>query len=677
MEQEEVVIKRPPRRKRHSGFRDSFWVRYGFKILLGIVIIIAFLTMVQCSVKKPESPSWTTSIVLPVINRTYDMDEIVQKIDQPGLSLETNDEIFFTFEESLDTVKIDEDFSVDDMADTLVDSLGLVTIHPSTPTPTTFAASQFGYSSNVPVIPKGWLHTVSFDLPQFDIFNWVTISTGQMDVEFVNELGFDLDSVFIILYDDDSGRIVNVTQIVGDPAVPDGDTTNLIVDLSAETISNNLSVSLNCYTPGYEDWWYVAGKQATVSTGFDSGLIIQAAEAEIPPADPIDMSENLTLNSEHTIISADLTSGTLQMYIENYSNLSADLSISLPDFKQGVSPFAIDTAVAPQATTTIYVNMSAYSFEPTDQIPPQDIDIEAVLTISGSSEKVVVSRGDMFRVIAGLSNIQFDSMEAILDPIQMSFSDLDTVELDIPEGFDDLQLASAVLTINIESAVNVPCLLELTLNGDAGQTPLYISQPIAGGTVSEPHTTVIIDSSLASFLNPVPQFVTVSGQATLGGDGIGRMITHNDYLLADIQITSPLEVIVDSLTISGDTTSEEFDQDNIDGIVDHFISADFRATIDNSLPLGVFMKIYFDGDSTSLNDSAQVVKTLEVGSDTVSQVLFSLDSTEVKVLENDPLFITQDITLIGDGTNPVKIVRSDRVIIQGIINVEYKFDGDF
>jgi len=90
MEQNAVAIKRPRRKSKYS---ESFFVKYGLKILLGIFIIVVFLTLVQCTVKKPESPTWTTNLILPVINRMYDMDEIVAKIDQPGLSLETDDEI--------------------------------------------------------------------------------------------------------------------------------------------------------------------------------------------------------------------------------------------------------------------------------------------------------------------------------------------------------------------------------------------------------------------------------------------------------------------------------------------------------------------------------------------------------------------------------------------------------
>lgn len=674
MEQNAVAIKRPRRKSKYS---ESFFVKYGLKILLGIFIIVVFLTLVQCTVKKPESPTWTTNLILPVINRMYDMDEIVAKIDQPGLSLETDDQIIFSLEETLDTIKIDEDFNVADMADTLSDSLGLVTIQPSTPPPTSFSAADFGYSNNVPLIPKGWLNTVSFDLPSFSIYNWATISTGSMVVEFINELGFDLDTVFVIIEDLDSGQIVQVGEVSGDPAIPDGDTTNLIVDLSGETVSNKLSISVNCHTPGYEDWWFVSGKSATMSASFANGITVSAAEAEIPPLDSIDMSEEIILNSGHTILSADLTSGMLQLKIENGSNLSANLSLGLPDFTDGLSPLTLNRTIIPQSTIYINLDLGSYKFEPVNQTAPQEISIDAVLSIPGSSEKVVVNRGDIFSVIAEMTNIQFDSMSAILNPIEMSFDNLDTFALDIPEGFDEIQLANAVLSLEIESAVNLTSLLNLTISGDGSQSPIFISEIIAGGSAANPTTTIIIDSSLASFLNPVPQYVTISGQATIGGDGLPHTITRDDYLFGRFSITSPLEVIIDSLTISGDTTVEEFDRGDIDVITDHFIRADFNLTIDNSLPLGVRIQIYFDGDSTNMNQNAQVIKTLNVGADSVSQVSFSLDSTEVKVLKNDPLYIAEDFTLLGDGSNPVEIVRSDRIIIQGTIEVEYQFDGEF
>jgi len=674
MEQNTVVIERPDRK---TKFSQSFFMKYGLKIILGIIVVIVFLTAVQCTVKKPESPTWTTNLVLPVINRTYNMDELVGKIDQPGLSLEANDEILFTFEEALDTIKLEEDLTVNDIADTLTDSIGQITLQPDTPDPMIIYASEFGYSSELPLVPKGWLSNVNVVLPSFDIFNWVTISTGSLTIEVINELGLDLDSAFIILNDLDSNRVISVTELSGDPAMPDGDTTTINIDLASRTISNRLGITISCHTPGKENWWHVSGKKMTLSVGFENGITVSAAEAEIPSIPAIDLSEKVALNSDHTIVSADLASGNLQLLIENGSNLLANLSLSLPDFTSGGSAFSLDTSIAPQAAINININLASYTFAPTDQTAPQEIDIIASISIPGSSQKVVMSRYDMFRVIATVSNLQFDSMNAIINPIEMSFDDIDTVDLDIPEGFDELQLANAVLTLEIESAVNFPCSLDITINGDGSQIPIHIADTISTGNFSNPVTTIIIDSNLSSFLNPVPAYVTVSGAATLGDGGTVGTITRNDYILASITITSPLEVIIDSLTIAGDTTSENINQDDIDAITEHFIEGNFQSTIDNSLPLGVHVEMYFDGDSTKLNENAQLVKSLQVGADTISQLTFSLDSNEIKILENDPLYITQNITLIGNGSQPVKIFRSDRIIIQGTINVEYKFDGEF
>ncbi len=54
-----------------------------------------------------------------------------------------------------------------------------------------------------------------------------------------------------------------------------------------------------------------------------------------------------------------------------------------------------------------------------------------------------------------------------------------------------------------------------------------------------------------------------------------------------------------------------------------------------------------------------------------------LDSIEIKVLENPILYSTQVITLNGSGGQTVKISGADYIVAQGVISVEYIFDGEF
>ena len=63
-------------------FWNSFFFKFSSKIFLGFFVVLVFLTLTQCTVKTPESPVWNTTFVMPVVNRTYNMQEIIEKMDR-------------------------------------------------------------------------------------------------------------------------------------------------------------------------------------------------------------------------------------------------------------------------------------------------------------------------------------------------------------------------------------------------------------------------------------------------------------------------------------------------------------------------------------------------------------------------------------------------------------------
>lgn len=675
MNEKSTTVDRPARRLKTPG--ESFFVRYGFKIMVSFLTILIFLTCVRCTVEKPESPIWTTTLTIPVINRTYKMSEIITDLDQAGLTLDASDTITFSFDETLDTIKLTEDLTLDSLINVVGDSIGKVTIQPAPLPSIVLNAGNFGISTDIPGFPLGWLNEITIELPSFDLFNWATISTGSINIEIINKFGISFDIVAVDLLDRDFSRVIATNNFPGTPAIPDNDTALLVLDLAGRTISDSLALRIRAHTTGTVDWWYMAGKSLTATVGFAGDVEVSAAETQIPAIPPTDLSESVALESDHTILTAYLSSGDLSIILDNNSNLTANLSLALPDFKLDGNIFTLDTVVAPQSTNNIVRSMTGYIFEPVDQTSPQQIDFNATATLQQSAQMIVIDENDDIQITIMVTNLAFDSMSCILSQTTASFDNLDSIAIDVPEGFDDLRLANAVLELEITNGFNFPGTLNLTLSGDGSQTPLNISGIIPPGTPANPTVKIIVDSNLSAFLNPVPSYVTVSGSATFGDGVTSGTITLNDFIVPRISLSSPLEVIIDSATFAADTTSESIDQEDVTMITEHLIEAGFNATIDNNLPLGVLIKIYLDGDSTQLNDSAQVVKIIEINADALSQVYLSLDSTEIKVLENDPLYITQDIILIGNGIDPVMILKSSSISILATIDIEYRFNGDF
>ena len=71
--------------------------------------------------------------------------------------------------------------------------------------------------------------------------------------------------------------------------------------------------------------------------------------------------------------------------------------------------------------------------------------------------------------------------------------------------------------------------------------------------------------------------------------------------------------------------------------------------------------------------------TGSLASDTASTgyQTITIDSTDLQVLKNDPLYIGTEIILEDSNGQPVKLTNNDYLTVQGRIEVEYRFDGEF
>ena len=99
------------RRSKSSGETHAslgnFILHWGAKLIFLTTIVVVVLSLVQCTIKKPEAPVWDTQLTVPLVNRTYAMPEIISKIDQDAISFDNDSNVVFSVEQGLDTVELD------------------------------------------------------------------------------------------------------------------------------------------------------------------------------------------------------------------------------------------------------------------------------------------------------------------------------------------------------------------------------------------------------------------------------------------------------------------------------------------------------------------------------------------------------------------------------------------
>ncbi|MCK4461431.1 MAG: hypothetical protein KAW46_06480, partial [candidate division Zixibacteria bacterium] len=469
-----------------TPWTDRFMFKFGSKILLGITIIAVFLTIAQCTIEKPESPEWTTRLTVPIVNRTYDMEELVNKIDQEGVGIDQQGNITFTISEALDTVRLDADvLATDDLTYSVTEVLGVVSIDPPTIDPVSVSLSAItGLATGLPGDSAN-VNSMGFDvyntLDQIEEFSQATVASGDVIAIVDNNLGVDLDTVILEIYD-----ITNAVTVAVDTfpnTIVAGQVDSLVISLTGKTLSNALRVNVHGHTPGGTITSY-STRYLSTELVFPSGLTVSSAVAQIPAMD-LAFSEQIELGETERIDTATLSTGQLTLTISNATNLSASLSVSIPDLVTQGSSLSIDTTVPPQGQVQIVRDLAGSQLVPGGSSLPQLVDINVTVDIPGSGgQQVAVNQADSFYVQAELTSLTFGSVTGVFSSTEATF-DAESFDIDIPTGFDSLELVSAVLTLDIENGTGLPGYLDIQLVGDNGKS-LALTGDIEAGSSSQP-----------------------------------------------------------------------------------------------------------------------------------------------------------------------------------------------
>lgn len=669
---------------------DSILFKIGAKFFLSTILIIIFLTLVQCSIKKPESPTWDTSLVIPVINRTYNMTELIQKLDQDGIVMDSLGNISFKITQQLDTVTVSSNYlntpTISYNFSRKLDTFSIAA--PNIPPIVVSIATITGISASTPedtftIGPQSF--NILNDLPLITSYSSATITSGLANVNIYNNIGADLDTVIFELWDVGSNILLGIDSNFS--GIPTGSSATIAINLSGRIITNRFRIKAQCHTVGgFID--SVSTRGVSTELEFVGSLVVSGATAEIP-AFTRSISSQVNLLETDRIDTASLASGNLSLQISNATALDVTIDLSFPDILLAGSPLTISPALSGWQTSNININLAGYKIVPTDVTVPQSLDVDAVVNILATAPtKVTVNQNDSFYVSVDISGLSFNYVVGYFDSVEASFSGI-TAAIDIPTGFESMQFPSAVLTLEVENGIDLPGELNIQVDGDNGNSLNIVGSISPSGGLSSA-ISIIVEPSAGSFLSPTPSQIDISGSVVFAGGGYQGRIEADDFISATVTFLAPLEVIIQPATIDTDIERTEIDTADIGIITDHLQEARFIYNIVSHLPIGAQIDVYFGSDSATLFANPQLlinaislpaapVDISGIVIDTVStdyQEIF-LDTTDIKILENDTLFIGSRLSLTGTGGQTVKLTANDYLSIIGRIEIIYRFDGDF
>jgi len=674
---------------RNSRVRDESLGQHllylSIRFLCAFAVILVFLTLVECTIKKPEAPTWQTNWVLPLSHKTWDMPLLIEKLDQDNLTTDSLGNPLFFYSHLLDTITNHGSYVISDFTASVSDSLGTMQLDSITGT-----SIEINISDIFGAVPSPYsIPDTSFgftrQLPPIGDYTSLTVSSGLMFLTINNNLGLDLDTVLVSIQSIDAHTLVSSTisthSISG--GIPAGGTAVDTINLAGKTISNLLGMVIHAHTTG---GLILSASEATFSSGIDlpEGLSVSQATAKIPSMTR-SFSDEISLDCEHQLETATISSGRLVLNIANHTNLSGTVTITLPDMKiQGI-PLTVQGSVAADGEQQIIRDLSGYDLELSSEVQPQPLTFTTEVVTNSSGESLVdVSSRDSISVVASIEDINLSYIEGIIAPTTIDFDNIQQA-IDLPKGFDSVQLTRASISLDIINRINVPAAFTADVIGDGGQH-LVITGNVAPGTPESPVTTVIVDSNAASFLNPVPELITVSGIAVVGDGATAGSMNSDDYIIATLIINAPLAMNIHPAVFDGDCEGINLDIDS--GLVDGLKLAHFYATAINGLPIDASIEFLLSSDSVTLYSDPEITLgpvTVNrgalnpdgtVASATTSEAEIIMDSAMIQILHSDTLWVGERIIVPGTNDSTVLVTARDSLTINSRIEAVLEVSKD-
>jgi len=640
-------------------------------------ILLVSFTAIQCSIEKPVTPTWNLKLTLPLVNKHYDMATLIDKMDQEYLTLDSLGNPLFYFQEEMDTVRLTDKLRCDPMTLSFKDTLGIASVYPGESREMTILLSEFydGEPGDVPPCSA----TVRNDFEPFSDFSQVHVQQAFGSLEMHSSLGLDLNLIRLKLIDGDSGDTLYTIML------PDGlaDSGSFSQNLSFEetTFSNQLSVeisgaSLGGYLPSTQD------KSLSVALSLDSMQVL-GGQAKVPSLE-ISQSETLLLPTASLIDSAGIRSGQLTLDLHNFTNLGANVSIDLPQLRKDGHNLSAERSLPALGSSKFSLSLDGYSLTLGGH---SSVVIETEVSSPGSGANLIdFSSSDSVTVSAELSELVFTYVAGIIEPTRVTIGPMDR-ELNLPQGFESAQLINAGLSLEIHSGVDLPVDLSVDVQGNNGQyLTLQAEVPAAGpfGTA----VTYVQQDDLGSFLSPVPQRVTITGEMICGDGQTFGIAREENFMFGTVKVSSPLDLIWNSCRIQIDPSSDEADDDLRELIRDQLNSGKVVLQVENHLPLAAEAKIYFSENESRLFSNPDLVigpvvvaagrldRDGSVAESNRSTTEIEMTYTDLQVFANGPFYMGGIVDLPGTGGELIRASAADYLNITSYMELEVKNKKD-
>ena len=561
------------------------------KCLIPVFTTLVFfvgLSFVGCFEKplSPVAPEWDVTVNVPLINRIYTVDQILEK-DATLLRNDPSGLLIYSKSQEFSAISVGGELKVDPTSENYQFHLGAFSVKSPSSQIRSVSIGEMNPSlgaqqgNRIPVQPFNFsLSGQAF--PPISEFQQASIVSGDVTVTFINRLELPLDNISLRV----QSQLGEIAQFSHPNTILPNDSAKQTFSLANQTVGNTISFSFSGRYPGSEGTVHIDTSSSTfVRLDFSPDIQVSQAVAKLP-SNTFTTSGSFDLDDSTKVESGKIRTGSVAMVLNNPLPLAGEASLVISNvLRPNGSPFTeVLTFPAQQQNVQAQFSLDGYSI----QSPDGKLNY-AVTTKTSDSGNNFVTLDSSISISGSVSTseISFERVQGRIKPTSVDVNVTRPMDLgDINRKFSGTtRFTQANMYLMVTTPGQFPFDLNATLiarNKTTGQTAT-LSLPSDQRRVSYPQTTITLsetNSNVVSFLNSfsdrLPDEFSLSGSALFNPTYAIGSISASDSVVIQLSVEIPLKVgIMNGL--ARDTTQVS-------------ISADTRKDIDRTN----YGKVYFE-----------------------------------------------------------------------------------
>ncbi len=673
--------------------------------LAWLVPLLALSFVVACSVEKPVAPKWETKLAIPLIDKTFTVQDLLG--DNDKIFIDQDGVVGLQIEKELSRYEVGERLKIDGIDRRFEAELGNFTVTaPDTGKVSISLAEIYPPAQNIPAGQETEIPGFDFAVPPkavepFETFQYVKLASGTLEITIDNNLPIPLGVLpdkpltAKIHANSPDGEVLEVIDYTAQ--VPPYGRVTESIDLTGHVIPTQLYVEVAGASPGTD------GQKVAIdpSWGFTVkvyvyNLKVAEAVAKIP-TQHVEHKDTFPIQDSVAVRSATVKRGRITISIQNDLPINATIAYELPDFQRDGTPLRGVLNLPARQFTSQTIVLDGYTLKPGDFALPgyQALHFNWAFDTENTGDNFVhLYATDKVAAEIRTEEIVFSQITGELGNVQIELEPV-SKHVSIPEHLDSLRFGEVTLELYVQHTLGIPAKADIRVEGKnrAGEVTHFeihpqlhaaqIGQVLEENFVLGPETPGLIE-----FMNSLPEEITVTGEIQVGQSGVVGHVSENDWIQSTVAFRAPLAVAIPEQTTKAKPDTLEIDGSEREDLVKNLHQLRLQAEIENHLPVGASVTLYFARDTTSLYTKpdvrvgpisvslAQLTSTGRVAAASTDKINLDLTDQEIAFFGSDPIISGVEVHIPGTHGQIAVLTADDYIHVRALGSVSFTVDPE-